>query len=129
MRWEKAPPATFGAYVRTLPRRSQRALRQIRLVIKDEVPRARDAISYGMPSMTIDGAVFISFAAWRAHVSIYPVPGGSPALRRDMLPYESGRGTLRFELDRSLPIGLIRRIVRACARRAQIKEDKRKRST
>ena len=117
----KSHPATFEAYVRKLPRKHEAALRQIRLLIKHEVPAARDAISYGIPSMTLGGKDFIGWAAWENHVSIYPVPDGSEALRRDMRPYRFGRGTLRFALDRPLPIGLIRRIVKASVKRAKAK--------
>ena len=47
-------------------------------------------------------------------MSVYPIPdvGGDPALERELKPYMAGKGTLKFALDKPMPIGLIQRAAR-----------------
>ena len=75
-------------------------------------PAARETIAYGIPTFTLDGRSVVHVAAWKRHLSLYPVPGADDSeLDRQMAPYRSGRGTLRFGLDQPLPLDLVRRVV------------------
>lgn len=120
MQKKTAGPATIAEYSRGFPRKAQSALRQIRRVIKEEAPEAKEDIRYGMPAATLRGHYLVYFAAYERHIGIYPVPEGTEALRRRLRPYRSGRGTLRFSMDKPLPIDLIRNIVKALSR--EVKE-------
>jgi len=127
MKKTTARPATFGEYSRAFPAAVQRVLRQIRLVIKEEVPEAKETIGYGMPATTLMGHYLVYFAAYEGHVSLYPIPRGTEALRRKMRPYQRGRGTLRFPLTKPVPFGLVRQVVKARAREVESELKARKR--
>jgi uncharacterized protein YdhG (YjbR/CyaY superfamily) len=53
----------------------------------------------------------VHFAAWKHHLSLYPVPDADPAFAAELAPYLAGKGTLRFPLDQPIPGGLIERVV------------------
>ena len=50
------------------------------------------------------------FAGWRSHISVYPIPETDEALDKKLAPYRSGKGTLKFPLDKSIPYKLIERV-------------------
>jgi uncharacterized protein YdhG (YjbR/CyaY superfamily) len=58
----------------------------------------------------------VYFAAYKRHLAVYPVPEGSAALTKALAPFVTGKGTARFALDKPLPLGLIKRMVKALTR-------------
>jgi uncharacterized protein YdhG (YjbR/CyaY superfamily) len=95
------------------------ALRTIRAAIRATAPKAVEHFSYGIPGFRLDGRPLVWYAAFKQHVSLYPV---TAAIRRpladDMKGYETSKGTIRFPLDEPMPVALIKKIVRARAREA-----------
>ena len=101
------------AYIAACPPESRKALKELRKLVRAAAPRATEKISYGIPTFNLNGRYVVYIAGWKDHVSLYPAIGGVVREFRDELePYRSGKGTLRFSLDRRLPKGLIRRIVK-----------------
>jgi uncharacterized protein YdhG (YjbR/CyaY superfamily) len=87
-------------------------LDQLRAVVRSLAPDASETISYGIPTFSIGGRTVVHVAAWERHVSLYPVPTTDETLGTELAAYRSGRGTLRFPIDRPLPLELIERVVR-----------------
>ena len=57
------------------------------------------------------------FAAFREHVSVYPVTSGMVARYGNAIaPYRSGKGTLRFPLDAPIPAALVTRLAKVRVR-------------
>lgn len=104
------------AYLDRLSPRTREAVDRVRAIVREELPEATESLSYGMPTFSLDGSRVVHVAGWAKHVSIYPVPVAE-ALQPDLVPYVSGRGTLKFPLSATIPYELIRRIVRALAHR------------
>lgn len=107
--------ATVDEYIDSFPEKVRERLEHIRRIAREVVPEAGERISYGIPTVTLDGRYVVYFSGWKRHVALYPVPDGDEALARDLDPYRAGKGTLRFPLDRPLPEGLVRRVVAALA--------------
>jgi uncharacterized protein YdhG (YjbR/CyaY superfamily) len=103
--------ATVDAYISSFPEDVQTVLRDVRRTIRNTVPNAEETISYQMPAMTLEGRHLVYFAAWKRHISIYPIPAGDDDLERDLAPYRAARGTARFPFDKPLPGELIERLV------------------
>jgi uncharacterized protein YdhG (YjbR/CyaY superfamily) len=54
----------------------------------------------------------VYFAAFKKHIGFYPIPTGIKAFKAELSAYETGKGSVRFPLDRPIPFELIDRIVR-----------------
>jgi uncharacterized protein YdhG (YjbR/CyaY superfamily) len=107
----KADPKTIDDYIALFPLEVQECLQKIRTTIKKAAPQAQEAISYKIPTFTLDGKYLIYFAAFKKHISVYPAPRGAKAFKEELAKYEGGKGTLQFPLDKPIPFSLIRRIV------------------
>jgi len=97
----------------SLPPEAREKLGAVRDAVRRVAPDATDRISYDIPAASVAGKDVIGYAAWKHHISIYPIPGGDAALQADLQPFMAGRGTLRFPLNEPLPVELIERVVSA----------------
>ena len=61
--------------------------------------------------------MLIFFAGFEHHVSVYPIPDVEDDLAQDLAPYRSGKGTLKFPLNKPIPYALIARVAMAHERR------------
>jgi len=103
--------ASVDDYIRTFPGDVQAVLESIRRTMRTAAPEAVETISYGMPTLLLDGKHLVHFAAWKHHVSVYPVPVGDEAFERQIAPYRSGRSTAKFPLASPVPYDLIETLV------------------
>ncbi|MFD6268640.1 iron chaperone [Nocardia asteroides] len=116
-----ATPISVDAYLADQPEATRAVLQRIRETIHRALPETGEKISYAIPAVTLDGRAFMSFAGWKAHVSVYPVPEGDEAFDRAVEPYRSGRGTLKFPLGEPIPYDLI---AQAAVRLAERERDR-----
>jgi uncharacterized protein YdhG (YjbR/CyaY superfamily) len=94
-------------YFQTLPEQTATVLQELRTHLRNLVPDGEERISYGIPTLDVDGRHVVHFAGFKHHVGIYPVTDTDPELEASLAPYRSGRGTVRFSLDRPLPYEVI----------------------
>jgi uncharacterized protein YdhG (YjbR/CyaY superfamily) len=104
--------ATVDEYIASFPNEVQRTLEDVRATIRAVVPGTEERISYGIPTFALGGRYVVYFSGWKRHVSVYPIPdtSGDPAFERELKPFMAGKGTLKFALERPLPIELIGRV-------------------
>ncbi|WP_426004945.1 iron chaperone [Paenarthrobacter sp. NyZ202] len=98
------------AYIALQPDDVQAVLHEIRRTIHDAVPDAGEMISYDIPTVTLGGRYVVYFAAWKHHISVYPVPHADKELASELEPYLAGKGTLKFVLAKPIPYGMIGRV-------------------
>lgn len=96
-------------YIASFPAEVGDLLQEIRRRCHAAVPDSGEMISYGIPTITVDGKYVVYFAGWAHHISVYPVPSGDQAYQAEMFPYRSAKGTLKFPLGKPVPYGLIER--------------------
>jgi len=106
-------------YVSSQPAKHRAALRTVRAVIRATAPKAVEHFSYGIPGFRLDGRPLVWYAAFKQHISLYPVTAPiRRTLADDIEGYETSTGTLRLPLDEPMPVSLIKKIVRARVREA-----------
>ena len=98
-------------YIAGFPRDVQQILQKIRTTIRRAAPQAEEVISYQMPTFRLEGNL-VHFAAFKNHIGLYPTPSGTEKFREELSPYQTGKGSIRFPLDKPIPYGLIGRIVK-----------------
>jgi uncharacterized protein YdhG (YjbR/CyaY superfamily) len=109
--------STVDEYIALQPKATQTALKRVRNVIRKALPGVEEVISYRIAAFRLRGRIVIYMAGWKDHYSLYPFTDRLlRELGKDVAPYKSGKGTLRFEPSEPVPEKLIARIARSRAR-------------
>jgi uncharacterized protein YdhG (YjbR/CyaY superfamily) len=111
MRTDQPAARNIDEYIAGFPRDVQQILQKIRTTIRRAAPQAEEVISYQMPTFRLEGNL-VHFAAFKNHIGLYPTPSGTDKFREELSPYQTGKGSIRFPLDKPIPYGLIGRIVK-----------------
>ena len=119
-------PNSIDEYIAAFPKDVQKILKQVRKTIKTAAPKTEEKISYGIPTFTMNGKYLIYFAGWKNHISVYPVPVGDDAFNKEVSQYVAGKGTLKFPIDKPLPLKLITKIVKLKIAESAKRTDKKK---
>ncbi|GHV00412.1 hypothetical protein FACS189483_10470 [Spirochaetia bacterium] len=101
---------TIDEYIASFEPEIQRTLIEIRNFIKNEVPDATEKMSYGMPTFYQNGNL-VHFAAFKDHYGFFPSPSGIDAFEEELAPYRSGKGTLRFSMDKPIPWEIVKKVL------------------
>jgi uncharacterized protein YdhG (YjbR/CyaY superfamily) len=121
---KKTPkPISVDAYIAAAPKEVRGRLKELRGVIRKTAPAAQERISYGMPYYAYNGRLAY-FRAWKAHIGLY-IP--TPVIKEhesDLEGYEANNATVRFPLDKKLPVALIRKLVMARMKKNEAKKKK-----
>ncbi len=106
-------PATIDLYIAAFPDDIQEKLAKIRGVIAKAAPRAEQSISYRIPTFKLAGRPLLYFAAFKAHIGLYPVTASvKEAFKKELAGYAQSKGTVRFPPDKPVPYALIGKIAR-----------------
>ncbi|MFN0070919.1 MAG: iron chaperone [Chloroflexota bacterium] len=106
----KESPRNIDEYIAGFPRDVQEILERIRATIKNVAPEAEEAIKYQIPTFVLNGNL-VHFAAFKNHVGFYPTPSGIEAFKEELSPYDGAKGSVKFPIDKPMPLGLIEQIV------------------
>ena len=98
-------------YISGFPENIQLILEQIRETIKRTAPEAEETIKYGMPTFTLNGNL-VYFAAFKNHIGFYPIPTGIEAFKEQFSQYKTGKGSVQFPLEQTMPLDLIAQVVK-----------------
>lgn len=106
------PYTNVDEYLANFSGEARKRLDTIRKMIKKEIPQGEEVISYGIPTIKIEGKYVIYFAGFPNHISIYPLPQDEK-LREEIKPYIAGKGTLKFPLNKPMPLELVEKVIKA----------------
>ena len=105
------PFTTIDEYIAPFPAPIRSRLSRVRSAIRRSAPKALEKIAYRMPTYTLHGNL-VHFAAFNAHIGLYPGPEAIAAFRRELDGYRTTKGAIQFPHDAPLPLALISRIVK-----------------
>ena len=103
--------STIDEYIATFTKDIQGILKALRQAIRESAPKAEETISYQMPAFRLNG-ILVYFAAFRDHISFFPTSSGVAAFKKELSQYEISKGTIRFPLDKPIPMELVKEIVK-----------------
>lgn len=116
------PPEEVAAYLEALPPDSRATLEAIRQAIRNLVPDATEALSYGIPAFKYKGRPLVGYAAYKAHCSYFPMSGGVvETLKKELAGYETSKGGFKFPIGQP-PSELLEKLLNA--RMAEIESNK-----
>ncbi len=106
-------PKTIDEYLATIGDDKRVALERLRKTIKAAAPKAEECISYQLPAFRQDG-MLVAFGATTKHCAFYLMSSTTVEEHKNELKgYDTSKGTIRFQADKPLPIGLVRKLVKA----------------
>lgn len=108
---KRKPSKSIDEYIAAHPKDVQIRLETMRKAIRLSAPGAEETISYRMPAFRLNG-ILVYFAAFRNHIGFYPTASAVEAFKAELSAFETSKGTIRFRLDKPLPVALVKRIVK-----------------
>ena len=117
----KKAPKDVDEYIARAPKEVQDKLWAIRVAIKEVVPTAVESISYGMPFYDYKGRL-AWFGLAKAHIGLYLRPPVVEEHKNELADYETTKSTVRFPLDKKIPVPLIKKLVKARMEKNEAKE-------
>jgi uncharacterized protein YdhG (YjbR/CyaY superfamily) len=98
-------------YIAAAPGETQANLKRLREAIRKAAPEAEEKIGYGMVAFSLDGAL-VYFGIWKTHIGFYPASlAAVKAYSKELGDYPTSKGTIRFPLDKPVPVALVGKIV------------------
>lgn len=119
---------SIDEYIQSFPGNVQKKLTELRKLVREQAPQAQEKITYQIPAFFLNGNLVL-FAAFSKHIGFYPTPGAISAFKHKLSKYESAKGSVQFPLDKPLPAGLIRQIVKFRVAENAKKEKNQKKTT
>jgi uncharacterized protein YdhG (YjbR/CyaY superfamily) len=101
---------TVDEYIASQPEQVRAGLEQFRQIIKKAAPNAEECISYQMPAFKYHG-MLLWYAAFSKHYGFYVMTDAIVKFKLKLTSYELSKGTIRFPIDKPLPLKLITKIV------------------
>jgi uncharacterized protein YdhG (YjbR/CyaY superfamily) len=108
-----ATPTSVDEYLAALPPDRRAVMEEFRSTIRAAAPDAQELISYQMPAFKTHGQFLVSYAAFKAHYSLFPASAVVvEELGAEIEPYLSGRGTIRFPASAPVPFSTVAKVVK-----------------
>lgn len=109
---------TIKAYIAAQPKEVQPKLKELYAIVNAAAPSATEAIKYGMPTV-VGKKSLVHFAGMKGHLGFYPTPSAIVHFAKELVPYSTSKGCVRFPYHEPLPKTLITKMVKF-----RVKEDK-----
>lgn len=107
-------------YIKKQPEEVQKILLKIRKIMNDNIPGGEEGISYGIPTIYLNGKYLVYFAGFKKHVSVYPATTAA-ADKAGISKYKVSKGTLKFPPNNPIPYKLIEKFVKERVKEASHK--------
>ena len=104
---------TVSQYISDFSGEAKKKLVELRKIVTTAAPKAEEKISYGMVGYKYLGKPLVYFGGFKNHIGFY---GASStffnAYAKELEGFKTSKGTVQFPLDKPLPVGLIKKLVK-----------------
>ena len=100
------------AYIAGAPKEVRGKLQELRALIRKAAPDAEERISYGMPYYGYKGRLAY-FGLFKNHIGLYVPTPVIEEHKSELKDYGTAKATVRFPIDKPLPVALIKKLVKA----------------
>jgi uncharacterized protein YdhG (YjbR/CyaY superfamily) len=104
-------PKTIQEYIYASPAEIQQRLWKLHECIRIAAPGATEGLKWSMPAYSYQ-KILVTFAVFKKHIGFYPMPSAIKAFAKELATYKTAEGSVQFPHDKSMPLTLIKRIVR-----------------
>lgn len=111
MKSSRSSARTVDEYFESLSGDTLQKMQQVRKAIREAAPQAEEKISYAIPTFYLHGNL-VHFAAFKHHIGFYPGRSGILAFDKELSSYKRAAGSVQFPLSESMPLNLIKKIVK-----------------
>ena len=102
-------PASVDAYIAAASKEAQPHLKELRAILKEVAPDARETLKWGNPVFE-ENRILFAYAAFKSHMNFMPTPSSLEPFKKELAGYKTGMGSIQFPYDQPLPKTLIRKI-------------------
>lgn len=101
---------TIDDYISLFPDKTQELLSSVFITLKKTAPKSEEAISYGIPTLKLNGKNLVHFAGYEHHIGFYPGSKAVIKFAKEIVGYKSAKGSIQFPVDKKMPLALIKKI-------------------
>ena len=99
-------PQSVDEYLSWFSGEIRERLELIRALLKNEIPDAKEVISYHMPAIRTS-EVLVYYAVAKNHIGFYPTNSGVSEFKKELEAYQTSKGAIQFPHNQPLPLELI----------------------
>ena len=107
----KTKPTSIDEYIAAQPQPGRTSLERLRTIIRKAAPGAEEVLSYKIPAFKFHG-MLLWFAAFKNHYGLYPYSKTIQVFKDTLTGYEFTKGTIKFPLNKPIPVKLVIEIVK-----------------
>ena len=116
---------TVDEYFSAFPPKTRNILKGLRKTIREVAPQAEELISYNMPAFKLHG-ILVYYAAYDRHIGFYPTSSPMKVFKNELADYKTSKGAIQFPINKTIPTGLVKKIVKFKVNENLEKEAKKK---
>jgi uncharacterized protein YdhG (YjbR/CyaY superfamily) len=105
----KTKPATVTEYINAAPAQAKQMLREMRSILKEVVPGAKETLKWGNPVFE-EKRILFAYAAFTSHLNFIPTQSSMEPFKTELSGYKTGKDSIQFPYDKPLPKTLIKKI-------------------
>jgi uncharacterized protein YdhG (YjbR/CyaY superfamily) len=102
-------PANVEEYINATSGQGREKLMEMRNLLKDVAPYAKEGLKWGKPVFETDTILF-AYSAHKTHISFIPTGPAIKPFHNELSAYIVKKDSIQFDLDKPLPVKLIRDI-------------------
>lgn len=103
---------SIDLYIESFSKEVQEKLYTLKNAILEIDPNLEQTISYSMPTFKLNKKNLVHFSAYKNHIGFYPTPSAILKFSKELSNFVTSKGAIQFPLDKPIPLGLVKKIVK-----------------